>query len=282
MKTTAFSQMINVAVLVLLAAFTLLPLYFLVVVAVQPTGQGALGLELPRRISLEHFAGLFSGQKNLAPYLINSVAVAGGSTLLSLLIALPSSYGLSRWKSSLGRTVHISMFAFRMIPPIVLVIPYYLFLAKLGLLDTRIGLLLPTTAISLPLAVWILTGFFDGLPIELDEAAAIEGASPLRTFVSIAVPIASHGILVTAILVFIFAYMDYVFALAIGLSKVVTLPLYIAGLQNEYRFFVEEMMATALIGTLPILLLYGSVQRYMRRLALAGSSRLDPTPGAEL
>lgn len=269
MSRLKVDQLATLVLLGVLLAFTLTPLYFLVAVAMAPRSGGVAGFPVPQ--SLAHFETIVSGNRAFYPYLLDSLVIAGTSTIVCLLIALPSSYGLSRWKSNFSRALNVSIFSFRMIPPIIFVIPYYLFVSNANLLDTRFGIILPVTGVNLPLAVWIMTGFFDGIPISLDEAAAIDGASPLRIFVSIVAPLSSQGVLVTGVLVFIFAYIDYIFALTIGLSEVSTLPVYIASFQHEFRFFVSEMMATAIIGILPLLVLYTFVQPYFKKMSLAGA-----------
>jgi ABC-type glycerol-3-phosphate transport system permease component len=139
-----------------------------------------------------------------------------------------------------------------------------------GLLDTKLAMILALLAQTLPLAVWTSKVFFDAIPIQLDEAARIDGAGPLRVFLRVILPLTAAGTAVTGVLTFLTAYIDYIFAATLTNQRAATLPLYIAGFKTEYRFYVGDMLAATVVGTLPMLALFILVQRHMKRVMLAG------------
>lgn len=248
-----------------------IPLFSLVSVSLAPEGTAAIGLGFPEEVSLAHYSRVLGGVQSLWPYLGNSVLVSGLTTLVALGLALPCAYGLSRLHhSAAARTLYLGVFVLRMLPPITLVIPYFVLISRLRLLDTKAGLLLALLAPTLPLAIWTSKAFIDAIPVTLDEAARIDGAGLWQVFYRVVLPLAGNGVAVTAILTFLAAYIDYVFAVALTNRLALTLPVYIAGFKTEYRFYVGDMLAATVVGTLPMLGLFVVVQRHMRRVALAG------------
>jgi len=248
-----------------------IPLFSLVSVSLTPEGSPAIGLELPEEISFAHYRRVLTGVQSLWLFLGNSVVVSGLTTATALLLALPCAYGLSRLQQyAAARTLYLSVFVLRMLPPITLVIPYFMLIGKCKLLDTKLGLVYALLAPTLPLAIWTSKTFFDALPLTLDEVARIDGASAWQVFSRVALPLTANGIAVTAILTFLTAYIDYIFAVTLTNHNALTLPVYIAGFKTEYRFYVADMLAATLVGTLPMLGLFIIVQRHMRRVVMAG------------
>ncbi len=248
-----------------------IPFFTLVSVSLTPEGAAAVVLGLPGQLSLIHYRNVLSGFQSLWLYMENSVIVSSLSTLVSLVLALPCAYGLSRLQRyAAARTVYLAVFVLRMLPPITLIIPYFILIGKLGLLDSKVGLIYALLAPALPLAIWTSKTFFDAVPATLDEAARIDGANAWQVFSRVALPLIGSGVAVTAILTFLTVYIDYIFAVTLTSHQARTLPVYIAGFQTEYRFYVGDMLAATLVGTLPMLGLFLIVQRHMRRVVLAG------------
>ena len=257
--------------LLFVAGWIGIPFYSLGILSLAPKDAPAVGLGLPSGLSLNHYAEVLSGVQGLWPYVANSIIASGAATLLALAVALPCAHGLSRLqRSAVARTLYLGVFVLRMLPPITLVIPFFVFMSGAHLLDTRTGLVGALLAQLLPLAIWISKTFFDGVPISIDEAARIDGATPWQVFALVALPIVAAGVAVTAVLTFLTAYIDYVFAATLTNDHAMTLPVYIAGFKTEYRFYVGDMLAATVIGTLPMLVLFLFVQRHMKRMALAG------------
>lgn len=248
-----------------------IPFFSLVSVSLTPEGAPAIGLGLPAQLSLTHYRNVLSGVQSLWLYLKNSAIISSLATLVALVLALPCAYGLSRLQRyAAARTLYLAVFVLRMLPPITLIIPYFFLIATLHLLDSKVGLIYALLAPALPLAIWTSKTFFDTVPPTLDEAARIDGANAWQVFSRVALPLVGNGVAVTAILTFLTVYIDFIFALTLTSHWALTLPVYIAGFQTEYRFYVGDMLAATLVGTLPMLVLFFVVQRNMRRVVLAG------------
>ena len=257
--------------LAVVLAWVLLPLYFLVAVAVTPAGRTLRGLSLPRDVTDRHFGSVVHGVNEIWPSLVNSVVVTVGATVLALAIAVPAAYALSHLRHlRLGRNVYLSFFVLRGVPPVALVMPFYVIFSKAGLLNSFIGITIALVPLALPYAVWTMRVFFDAVPQEIEEAASVDGAGTLRTFFSVVLPVARPGIAATGILAALLVYVDYIVVATLAGPATMTFPVYITSFQQDYVALVGPLAAASLIGALPMVLMFGFSQRYMRRLATAG------------
>jgi ABC-type glycerol-3-phosphate transport system permease component len=271
MKRTSVGSLAKLLGIAFVLLWVGIPFFSLVSVSLAPEGAPAAALAWPQPVSWEHYGRVLTGVESLWLYLKNSVIVSLLATLAALALGLPCAYGLSRLQRyAAARALYLAVFVLRMLPPITLVIPYFILIGKLRLLDTKIGLIYALLAPTLPLAIWTAKTFFDAVPTALDEAARIDGATGVQIFTRVALPLIGSGIAVTAILTFLTAYVDYIFAITLTNHDALTLPAYIAGFKAEYRFYVGDMLAATLIGTLPMIGLFLVVQRHMRRVVLAG------------
>jgi multiple sugar transport system permease protein len=215
----------------------------------------------PSPATLEHFFNVFV-VKNFHRYILNSVIVAGTTTLLCLLFGLFGAYALARFDvrgrfGVLGVILSISMF-----PQIAIVAPLYLIMTRLELLDTYTGLIVVYLALGLPLVIWVLFGYLHSVPHELDEAAKIDGAGPLRILFRIILPMALPGIVTTGLLAFIAAWNEFMFALAFTSTiDHQTIPVGIANFQNLYYVPWGDLAAASVVVTLPLVLLVLFFQR---------------------
>ena len=157
-----------------------------------------------------------------------------------------------------------------MLPPISLTIPFYRIFSRAGLLDTRLGLTLALVPLNIPVAVWILAGFLEGVPRELEEAAWFNGASFFGTFTRIVLPLTINGVIATGIFIFLEAYTHYLLALVLTNVNAAPLTIFIAGQQTDYRFLIEPMLSAAFVGTLPMTVLYTISLKHLRRMAFTG------------
>ena len=188
-------------------------------------------------------------------YIWNSLIVAGFTTLLALIIGIPAAYALVRGRIVgkiwiLGSLLTISMF-----PQIVIAGPVWQMLSHIGGLNTHWGLILPYVALTLPLAIWILATFFKELPVELEEAARVDGCTTFQTLTRVIGPLASPGIFTAAILTFIYAWNEFFFALIILTDpEKQTLPVGIALFQGEFTMPWGEIAAASVLATLPLVI----------------------------
>lgn len=271
LRTTRARLLVGFA-LVLILAWIFVPYYFLIVTSLVPQGTAVRGFTWPDFTTLDNYRQILTGSNTLWPYLFNSVVVTLSVTLLSLLIGVPAGYGLSRLRQfPVAKGLYLSFFVLRMLPPVAFVIPFFLFFSRMQLLDTRRALVLALLPFSLAFTIWTIKAFFDGVPMDVEEAAQLDGATPLQTFTVIILPMVAQAVAATGLLTFLLAYVDYLFAVTLTSNQAVTYAVYLVTFANDYRVYVNAMMAATLIGTLPMIALYFYAQRFMRRMAIIGT-----------
>ena len=218
---------------------------------------------LPIPVTLQHYFNIFTA-KSFQLYILNSAIVAGLTTLFTLATGSAAAFALARLRvyyrfGILGVILSVSMF-----PQITIVAPLYLLASNLGLLDTYAGLVIVYLALGLPLVIWVLFGYFQTIPTEIDEAATVDGAGPLRLFVSIILPMSLPGLVTTGLLAFIAAWNEFMFALAftsnIGHQ---TIPVGIANFTNLYYVPWGDIAAASVVVTIPLVLLVMFFQRHI-------------------
>jgi len=193
----------------------------------------------------------------------NSVAAAGGATLLSLVVAAPAAYAFARLRFRGARPVLFYLLALRMLPPIATVIPLYLLMRNLHLLDTITGLILAYTTFNLPFVVWVLRSFFQDLPADLEEAAMIDGATRWQCLVKVILPLSTSGIVASGIFALMLAWNDFLFAVILTNRHAPTLPVLTAGFITEMGTSWGIAMAAGAVIAVPVLIFTLFVQRYM-------------------
>jgi multiple sugar transport system permease protein len=198
-------------------------------------------------------------------FILNSLIICSAATLISILAGVPAAYGFARLKTKGMERLSLWILSNRMLPPIAVVIPLYLLLAQLGLLDTQIGLIIIYSAFNLPYVVWTMISFFEEIPIELDEAAALDGSSLLGILCRIMVPIAAPGIIATAIFAFILCWSEFLFAVIFTSSTAQTLPVAIASFVTDRGIEWGKMSAAGSVLIVPLTVLFYSIQRFLIR-----------------
>lgn len=226
---------------------------------------------IPRGLTLEHYASLFEIRRFWVP-IRNSLVVAGATTLLSVLVGSLAAYALARLRFRGKRVLLALVLAVSMFPQISIVSPLYLLLRALRLIDTYPGLVLPYLTFATPLTVWLLVGYFRQLPADLEEAAAMDGAGLLRTLREIVLPLALPGIATTAILTFLYAWNEFIFALSftVGPDRQ-TVPVAIALFRGRHQVPWGEILAGVVVATIPVALLVLLFQRRITRGLTAGA-----------
>jgi multiple sugar transport system permease protein len=201
-----------------------------------------------------------------AVYLKNSIVVAGVTVALDVVIATFGAYSLTRYRYP-GKALlaNVTLFTY-MFAPIMLIIPISLLLKELELTNTHLGLVLAYTAISLPFTLWLLRAFFQSLPVELEHAAWVDGASRFRSLVHVVVPMALPGVIATSVFAFVVVWNDYLFARVILNDRALqTMPV---GLQDIYESTIVDwglLMAGSVLVTIPAILFFLVVQRFLIR-----------------
>ena len=208
-------------------------------------------------------------------YTINSIIVTASTVFLSLIVATPAAYAFSRLRFRGRDRWATTILSFRFMPPVAIAIPVLLMMRTLNLDDTYPGLILPYVAFSLPLAIWILIGFFDEIPRELDDAALVDGCSRVGVLWRIMLPLVRPGLIVAAIFSAIFVWNEFLVGLYLVNSQTLkTIPLGAAGLISAQRPIDWNVAATVGIVTIiPIFIFSLFIQRYIARGITAGAVR---------
>jgi multiple sugar transport system permease protein len=206
---------------------------------------------IPTTWSLANYQAALS-TFGVVPSFINSTTTALISTVLSIVLAVPAAYAITRFKTRSGQVFMLSTLITRMVPPVAIGVPMVAIMTGIGLCDTPTGLALAHTAISLPLSIWLLTSFFEAVPVELEEAAQVDGASRIRILLSVIVPVVSGGIAVAAIFAFLASWNEFLFALLLTAVRAQTTPIVIANFQTQFGLQWGSMTALAMLYSLPV------------------------------
>ena len=223
--------------------------------------------------TLENLYAVFQHPWNLGSKIINSLAVAGGTVLLAIPMATMAAYAFSRFEFRFKRTIFLIVIASQFIPAAVIVLPYFLMFKEFGLLDTRTALVLVNMSIVLPYAVWMMKGFIDAVPLEIEESAMVDGAHRARVIWEIVVPAALPGIITAAVFSFTLTWNEFLFALIISKQDALTLPIGLIGFRTERGDLWELMAAGGILITAPMFIISLLVQKQFIQSLTAGSVR---------
>lgn len=269
----AFIALLAYGVLAVAATVALFPVFWMASSSLKP-GPELFARDmtlLPVAWTLENYRNVWNNT-NFPRYFWNSFQVAALSTILSVVISMYAAYALARIQFAGRYAFGLLMLVTQMFPHILLVLPLFLIIQRIGLLNTHAALIIAYTAFSLPFTIWLLRGFFESIPEELEEAAAIDGASQLMTFHRIILPLAGPGLAAVTMFGFIRGWNEFLFALVFLQSReLFTLPIGLANFQEEYTFRWDLIMAGAGIITLPVLFLFLLMQRFIVQGLLGGA-----------
>lgn len=197
--------------------------------------------------------------------LFNSLVTAGGSTVLCLVLGLPAAYAFSRFRVYGEKHVYFYVLTTRMAPGVALVLPLYMFFQSVGILGTAAAVTIAQTAFNLALVVYLMRNFFNDIPRELDEAALTEGATEWQVFCKVLLPLARPGIAVTAMISFLFAWNEFLFAFMIGGTGTQTLPAAFPGLVTPHGTYWGQLAAASVVVSIPVLVMIWFIQRHLAR-----------------
>lgn len=220
----------------------------------------------PQKAVLENYVSLFT-RRNLGAYLLNSVIIVAGSVSLAMAMGSLAAYALARFHlGHLQERISFWVLATRMIPAVAIVVPIFLMLQYLGFINKYPGLILVYTAMNLPFVVWMMRSFFQEIPVDLEEAALVDGATRLRSFWDIVLPLAAPGLVATAIFSVIVTYNEFFFALILtSTPAAATLPVGTAALIGKTQTLFGEMAAAGVVATIPLIAFALLVQRHLVR-----------------
>jgi multiple sugar transport system permease protein len=214
--------------------------------------------------TMENYRHLFT-DFNFAKPLLNSLIVTSATTVIVIVLGLLAAYALARMDIPGGKHIALWMLSLRFMPPIAIVLPFFIAWQRLGIIDTHIGLILVYVAFNLPFAIWMLRGFLVEVPRDLDEAATLDGLGHLAILRRIILPVMAPGVAVTAIFTFVFAFNEYLMALVLTSRNASTVPVTVAKFIQPYSILWGDVGASATIQLLPILVVVFLLQRHIMR-----------------
>ncbi len=232
--------------------------------------------ELPPRLitdtfSLNAYVAIFTNPETMR-FFLNSYIVAGAVTVLTLLVAIQAAYAFSRFDFRGKRVLNVIIVSVQAVPPITLLIPYFGLMVGLGLYNTYPGLILTYMVFTLPYAIIMMTGYFNTLPRELDEAVRVDGAGSMTALWRVLVPISVPGIVSVGIYTFMIAWNEYLFALTLTRTiDMRTVPIGIQLLMGQHSYEWNQIMAMSVLGSIPVLILFLFFQRFFISGLTAGS-----------
>ena len=255
----------SLATLMLLAlvAFFLLPLLYAFVTSLKTRVLAESPIPyLLFRPTLENYRSLFV-DNTYGAYFLNSLVIGLATVVLSLLLGVPAAYVLSRCSFRGKGVVLLWVLSSRILPPIGIAIPFFLAYRRLGLIDTHLGLVIIFLTFNVSLTIWVMSGFFDQIPRELDEAAIIDGCSMTGVLMRVVLPLAGPGLSTTAILVFLEAWNNFFFPLVVARRNAATVPLALTTFLGDYNIDWGAIMAGASLLILPLLVFALVIRRYL-------------------
>ncbi|HRJ68487.1 MAG TPA: carbohydrate ABC transporter permease [Beijerinckiaceae bacterium] len=249
------------AALILLFGIIVFPIAWMVLTAFKQP-RDVYSLTFVFAPTLENFITVFQPPWNIGRRIVNSLLIAGGTLAIAIPAAILAAYSFSRFQFMFKRSLFFLVLATQFVPAVVVILPFYLMFRDLGLLDTRIGLIIVNLAIVTPFAIWMLKGFFDAVPVECDEAALIDGASRLDIIRMVIVPMAMPGIIVASVFCFILTWNEFIFALILARDNAVTLQVGLVNFRTERGDLWELMAAAGVFITVPAFIAALSIQKH--------------------
>jgi multiple sugar transport system permease protein len=219
------------------------------------------------RPTLENYRQVFADNA-FARYVLNSLVVAAGATFFGLLLGIPAAYALARWRRT---AMGIVLLAARMAPGIAFLIPLFVLFLQFHLVGSYVSLIASHLIFTLPLTVWLMVGFIEALPVEIEQSALIDGCSVPGVLLRVVVPLTAQGIAATSILSFIASWNNFLFALVLANENTKTLPVAVLGYIGYTSIQWGSLMAASCLITTPVLVLALCVQKYIVRGLVAGA-----------
>lgn len=248
--------------LIILSVIAFFPLLWVLLSSVKSAGELSANPTniLPKKFTLENFTHVIN-DLNFIENIGNSLWIAVLVTIIAIVMSSMAAYGIVRFFPKLGNIMSKALVTMYLFPPILLAIPYSLVMAKIGLTNTRIGLVIVYLSFSVPYAVWMLVGFFKTVPVGIEEAARVDGANKVQVFVRIVLPLVLPGIVATAIYTFINAWNEFLYALIlINSQDLMTVSVKLRSLQGAEILNWGDMMAASTLVVVPSVIFFMIIQ----------------------
>lgn len=269
MKKKSGRKLITVFLVVLVCAFALFPFLWMISTSFKPaeevyTNTPAFIPDNPTAQGYVEMLTTESSTFDFKKWAVNSVVIALMTTIFSMVIATLGGYGISRFRFRGRGALSYIVLTTQVLPGSLLMIPLYIIMGNLQLLDTRLGLVIAYATFSVPFCTWMMKGFFDSIPLSLEEAAKVDGAGRFRCFATVVMPLTVPGLVATGLFAFINGWNEYLFASTFMKSyENWTLPMGIASFQGQYTTNWGTLMAGSVLVTIPVVILFLTLQKHL-------------------
>lgn len=260
MRETSSAKVFRYVVIAFLTVFTVIPVYVMVISGLKPLKdvQGAFSW-WPSTLTIQPYIDMWQTVP-LASYFVNSVIVATSATVLSLIIAIFASYAISRYNFRGRSLFSTTVLSTQMLPGVLFLLPLFLIFVNINtnfgiqLVGTRLGLVITYLTFSLPFSIWMLAGYFDGIPRELDEAAKVDGCGPMRALIKVILPAARPGLVAVAIYSFMTSWGEVLFASVMTTDANRTLAVGLQLYSTQTNVYWNQIMAASVVVSIPIVI----------------------------
>ena len=252
--------------LVAIIAFWLLPVMWVGLTSIKPTNEinSAVPVFYSFTPTLEHYYTLFD-RFEFGRIIANNLLIVPPATVITIVLSLLAAYALARMKLKGANSLAFFILSLRFMPPVVVVLPYYLMFQEVGLIDSYLGMILVYVAFGMPFAVWLLRSFLLDIPRDIEEAARLDGLGRLAILWRIVIPVVRPGIAVASLFTFVFSWNEYLFALALTFDRAVTLPFQISKMIDAYSVQWGVLSAAVMVQLLPMVAIVFLLQRHIVR-----------------
>ena len=268
-----FSGAVSYTYLTVLAVIAAFPLVWVLLSSVKSPGEmtGDPTSFVPKTVTFANYVTVIK-QLNFGSNIVNSVIVAVSTTVIAIVISALGAYGVVRFFPRFGKIMTRVLITTYMFPPILLAVPYSIIMGKVGMMNSRVGLIIVYLSFSVPYAIWLLVGFFQTVPLEIEEAARVDGANRLQVFGEVVLPIVAPGLVAVAIYTFINAWNEFLYSLILmNSSKKMTVAVALKSLEGQEVLDWGVMMAASAMVVIPSVIFFMLIQKKIAGGLAAGS-----------
>ena len=254
-------EFLQFLVILLTAIIILVPIYWIVSGAFKQQVD-IFQLKLLFTPTLDNFKIIFKSPYNLFDKLVNSTLVALSTVLITIPLATLAAYSFSRFRMKAEKVMFVTILATQFVPAVVIVLPFFILFRDIGILDTKLALVLVNLSLIMPFAIWMIKGFIDGIPLDTEEAALVDGSGRIQVVLNVVIPMALPGVITAGIFCFILAWNEFLFALIITTNKAVTLPVGLSLFHAEEGVLWHLISAAGIMIMLPMFVLATLIQKH--------------------
>ena len=273
LKRGWFGDTVSYVYLTILAIIAMFPMVWILLTSVKGKGEmmGDPTAFLPKSLTLDNYRTVIQ-QLGFGANVVNSVIVAVSTTVIAILISALGAYGVVRFFPKFGKLMTRVLITTYMFPPILLAVPYSIIMGKVNLMNSRVGLVIVYLSFSVPYAIWLLVGFFQTVPLEIEEAARVDGANKLQVFGKVVLPIVAPGLVAVAIYTFINAWNEFLYSLILmNSSDKMTVAVALKSLEGQEVMDWGVMMAASAMVVIPSVIFFMLIQKKIAGGLAAGS-----------